>query len=49
MPFETIVGDGVIIWRVYAFWSNGRERLILFVPIAFLLGSFSELLPYSCI
>ncbi|GJF00164.1 hypothetical protein PsYK624_164430 [Phanerochaete sordida] len=39
--YMTIVGDGVIIWRVYAFWSNGRERLVLFVPLAFLLGSFT--------
>jgi hypothetical protein len=37
---QTIIGDSIIIWRVYAFWSNGRERLVVFVPCAFLLGSF---------
>ncbi|KAI0668145.1 hypothetical protein C8Q78DRAFT_980296 [Trametes maxima] len=32
---------GIIIWRVYAFWSQGRERLILIIPLAFLLGSLA--------
>ncbi|KAI0754316.1 hypothetical protein C8Q80DRAFT_361161 [Daedaleopsis nitida] len=39
--YMTIVGDGIIIWRVYAFWSNGHEKLVLFIPIAFLLGSIA--------
>ncbi|EKM52543.1 uncharacterized protein PHACADRAFT_149279 [Phanerochaete carnosa HHB-10118-sp] len=27
--YMTIIGDIIIIWRVHAFWSNGRERLHL--------------------
>ncbi|KAI0773066.1 hypothetical protein BD413DRAFT_656267 [Trametes elegans] len=37
--FMTNVGDGIIIWRVYAFWSKGLERLAFFVTLAFLFGS----------
>ncbi|RDX48515.1 hypothetical protein OH76DRAFT_1483874 [Lentinus brumalis] len=40
--YMTLVGDSIIIWRVYAFWSQGAERLILIVPIAFLLGSIAS-------
>ncbi|KAI0656060.1 hypothetical protein C8Q70DRAFT_922311 [Cubamyces menziesii] len=39
--YLTILGDTIIIWRVYAFWSRGKERLVLIIPIAFLLGSIS--------
>ncbi|KAH9932931.1 uncharacterized protein B0H18DRAFT_984702 [Fomitopsis serialis] len=39
--YMTIIGDGIIIWRAYAFWSTGREWLVLFVPLAFLAGSLS--------
>ena len=38
---QTVIGDGIIIWRVFAFWSTGRERFVLFIPLAFLAGSFS--------
>ncbi|EPT05928.1 hypothetical protein FOMPIDRAFT_1026808 [Fomitopsis schrenkii] len=37
--YMTNIGDGIIIWRAYAFWSNGRERFILLIPLAFLAGS----------
>ncbi|KAI0323939.1 hypothetical protein GY45DRAFT_498714 [Cubamyces sp. BRFM 1775] len=39
--YLTILGDTIIIWRVYAFWSRGQERLALIIPVAFLLGSLS--------
>ncbi|KAI0324669.1 hypothetical protein GY45DRAFT_1375361 [Cubamyces sp. BRFM 1775] len=39
--YMTILGDTIIIWRVYAFWSRGKEKLVLIVPIAFLFGSIS--------
>ncbi|KAI0754317.1 hypothetical protein C8Q80DRAFT_361207 [Daedaleopsis nitida] len=39
--YMTIIGDGIIIWRVYAFWSNGQEKLALLIPLAFLLGSIA--------
>ncbi|RPD52997.1 hypothetical protein L227DRAFT_423210 [Lentinus tigrinus ALCF2SS1-6] len=39
--YMTIVGDGIIIWRVYAFWSGGslRQKLVILFPITLLLGS----------
>ncbi|KAH9895616.1 hypothetical protein C8Q73DRAFT_444097 [Cubamyces lactineus] len=39
--YLTILGDTIIIWRVYAFWSRGKEKLVLIIPIAFLLGSIA--------
>lgn len=38
---QTIIGDSIIIWRVHAFWSRGslRQRLVILLPIALLLGS----------
>ncbi|KAI0713418.1 hypothetical protein C8Q76DRAFT_731339 [Earliella scabrosa] len=40
--YLTNIGDGVIIWRVYAFWSRGRERLILVIPVLCLLGAVAS-------
>ncbi|KAI0354545.1 hypothetical protein OH77DRAFT_1521795 [Trametes cingulata] len=42
------IGDGIIIWRVYALWSEGRQSLFLLLPIACLLGStaMSTMLTY---
>ncbi|KAI0668146.1 hypothetical protein C8Q78DRAFT_1081542 [Trametes maxima] len=37
--YLTNVGDGIIIWRVRAFWSTGRETWIILLPMACLLGS----------
>lgn len=48
---QTNIGDGVIIWRVYAFYSSRKERLVLLIPLAFLLGSIcasSYLRIYTC-
>ncbi|KAI0764632.1 hypothetical protein C8Q74DRAFT_987175 [Fomes fomentarius] len=39
--YMTVIGDGIIIWRVYAFWSTGWEKFVLLIPITFLLGSIS--------
>lgn len=39
--YMTIIGDGIIIWRVYAFWPSVRERLVLVIPLAFLGGSIA--------
>ena len=40
--FQSNIGDGIIVWRVYAFWSIGREKLVLLIPIACLLGSIGS-------
>ncbi|KAI0035909.1 hypothetical protein K488DRAFT_17208, partial [Vararia minispora EC-137] len=37
--FMTNLGDIIIIWRVYAFWSQGKERLVLLIPISLLIAS----------
>ncbi|KAL0568481.1 hypothetical protein V5O48_013500 [Marasmius crinis-equi] len=37
--YMTILGDIVIIWRVYAFWALGNWRLALVAPVVLLLGS----------
>ncbi|KZV63927.1 hypothetical protein PENSPDRAFT_757585 [Peniophora sp. CONT] len=39
--FMMNLGDVVIIWRTYAFWSQPRERWVLLIPMALLLGSFT--------
>lgn len=39
------VGDAIIIWRVHVFWSGRRERLVMLIPCAILLGNFGK---YSC-
>ncbi|KAI0317173.1 hypothetical protein OF83DRAFT_1059068 [Amylostereum chailletii] len=33
------IGDAVIIWRVYAFWSIGREKFVVILPCLSLLAS----------
>ncbi|KAI0310773.1 hypothetical protein OF83DRAFT_1252351, partial [Amylostereum chailletii] len=37
--YMTIIGDCIIIWRAYAFWSHGKEKLVLLLPGAMLLAS----------
>ncbi|KAF9256585.1 hypothetical protein L218DRAFT_936449 [Marasmius fiardii PR-910] len=38
--YLTCIGDGVIIWRVYAFWASSHVRYIIIAfPIALLLAS----------
>ncbi|KAJ3002964.1 hypothetical protein NUW54_g5561 [Trametes sanguinea] len=37
--YMTVLGDILILWRLYAFWSRGRGRIVLIIPLAFLLGS----------
>ncbi|KAE9401127.1 hypothetical protein BT96DRAFT_856720 [Gymnopus androsaceus JB14] len=37
--YMSIIGDAVIVWRVYAFWSTERERVVLLIPGALLLAS----------
>ncbi|VDB86988.1 unnamed protein product [Peniophora sp. CBMAI 1063] len=39
--FMMNLGDVVIIWRTYVFWSQPRERWVMLVPMALLLGSFT--------
>ncbi|OSC99615.1 hypothetical protein PYCCODRAFT_1470113 [Trametes coccinea BRFM310] len=45
--YMTVLGDILIIWRVYAFWSRGPGRVVLIVPFAFLLGSISTAMMLS--
>ncbi|KAF5379131.1 hypothetical protein D9615_005857 [Tricholomella constricta] len=46
--YMCLLGDSVIIWRVYAFYGHGKQRWILALPWAMLGGSFisSMLLTY---
>ncbi|GLB43408.1 hypothetical protein LshimejAT787_1303090 [Lyophyllum shimeji] len=46
--YMTILGDAVIVWRVYAFWGQGKRRWVLIIPWTILLGSLvtSALLTY---
>ncbi|KAI0683884.1 hypothetical protein BC835DRAFT_1294818 [Cytidiella melzeri] len=30
--FMTIIGDAIVLWRVHAFWSTGKERLFMIIP-----------------
>ncbi|KAI0091407.1 hypothetical protein BDY19DRAFT_930296 [Irpex rosettiformis] len=30
--FMTILGDAIVLWRVQAFWSTGRERWFMLIP-----------------
>ena len=39
---QTILGDSIIIWRVYVFWSDGNQRLVVLIPCSFLVGSVCE-------
>ncbi|KAI0643444.1 hypothetical protein C8Q79DRAFT_1012723 [Trametes meyenii] len=39
--FLTNVGDSIIIWRVYAFWSTSQGKWVLILPLACLLGSLT--------
>ena len=36
------LGDIIIIWRVYVFYSDPSERWVLAFPITLLVGSFGE-------
>jgi len=38
--YMTVIGDAIIIWRVHAFWSMERLRLLVLLPASMLLGSF---------
>uniref|UniRef100_A0A0W0FXA6 Uncharacterized protein n=1 Tax=Moniliophthora roreri TaxID=221103 RepID=A0A0W0FXA6_MONRR len=39
---NTVLGDGVIVWRVYAFWALSNWRIAAMIaPIALLLTSFA--------
>ncbi|KIP02019.1 hypothetical protein PHLGIDRAFT_314410 [Phlebiopsis gigantea 11061_1 CR5-6] len=40
--FLSNLGDVIIIWRVYAFYSIGRDRLVVLIPLALLLASFAS-------
>ncbi|KAI0345928.1 hypothetical protein BDW22DRAFT_928458 [Trametopsis cervina] len=37
--YMTILGDAIVLSRVFAFWSQGTERLVLLIPCALYLGS----------
>ncbi|ESK83228.1 hypothetical protein Moror_3266 [Moniliophthora roreri MCA 2997] len=40
--YMTVLGDGVIVWRVYAFWALSNWRIAAMIaPIALLLTSFA--------
>ncbi|KAG6853782.1 hypothetical protein C0991_001370 [Blastosporella zonata] len=37
--YMTVLGDAIIVWRVYAFWGKGERRWLLLLLCAMLLGS----------
>ncbi|KAI0344507.1 hypothetical protein BDW22DRAFT_1427205 [Trametopsis cervina] len=37
--YMTVLGDAIVLWRVYAFWHEGLELLALIVPCAVYLAS----------
>ncbi|KAG6832671.1 hypothetical protein H0H87_000853 [Tephrocybe sp. NHM501043] len=37
--YMTVLGDAIIIWRVSAFWNQGKRRWVLFLLYTMLLGS----------
>ncbi|KAI0666687.1 hypothetical protein C8Q78DRAFT_445003 [Trametes maxima] len=39
--FLTNVGDSIIIWRVWAFWSTSQVKYIMVFPLSCLLGSLT--------
>lgn len=34
-----VLGDAIVLWRVYAFWHNGRHIFVLIIPALVYLGS----------
>lgn len=44
----------IVLWRVYVFYTFGKDRWVVLIPLALLLGSFGVyphlhlLLPQSC-
>lgn len=44
---QTIIGDCIIIWRVFAFWPSQRERFVLGIPLLFLTGSLCMSILFS--
>ncbi|KAI0033007.1 hypothetical protein K488DRAFT_70187 [Vararia minispora EC-137] len=41
--FMTVLGDIIIIWRVFAFWMGPRERRLLVIPLTILTASIVTL------
>ncbi|KAG6871207.1 hypothetical protein C0992_011504, partial [Termitomyces sp. T32_za158] len=37
--YMTILGDVIVVWRVYAFWGSGKRRWALVLLGAMLMGS----------
>ncbi|KAG6902333.1 hypothetical protein C0995_001370 [Termitomyces sp. Mi166 len=37
--YMTVLGDIIVVWRVYAFWRHGKQRWVLVFLCAMLLGS----------
>ncbi|KAG6825242.1 hypothetical protein H0H92_004305, partial [Tricholoma furcatifolium] len=35
----TVLGDAIVVWRVYAFWGKGKQRLALLFLCAMLFGT----------
>ncbi|KIP02169.1 hypothetical protein PHLGIDRAFT_130883 [Phlebiopsis gigantea 11061_1 CR5-6] len=38
--FMSNLGDIIVIWRVYAFYHRGKDRWVVAIPCALLVGSF---------
>ncbi|ESK88281.1 hypothetical protein Moror_14860 [Moniliophthora roreri MCA 2997] len=40
--YLTFLGDGVIVWRVYAFWASDNWKLVMILPVVLLLTSVAS-------
>ncbi|KAG6826802.1 hypothetical protein H0H92_014361 [Tricholoma furcatifolium] len=41
--YMTILGDGIVVWRVYALWRGTTRAWVAIFPVALLLGSLAHL------
>ncbi|KAG6832582.1 hypothetical protein H0H87_001238 [Tephrocybe sp. NHM501043] len=40
VPSKAILGDGIVVWRVYVLWGQTNWKWIVILPFALLAGSF---------
>ncbi|KAG6916818.1 hypothetical protein DXG01_005200 [Tephrocybe rancida] len=37
--YMSILGDGIVVWRVYALWRHTKQAWVVLMPLALLFGS----------
>jgi hypothetical protein len=45
---QVVLGDTLVLWRVYAFWHLGRDIIVLTIPAAVYFGSIGTPSPFYC-